>query len=72
MEIRVRKPCPTALGEKVNVQRIPDLLAEPVVVGTVVKTGDDDQDPLLWEIRVQPSCDLDRLDVVSVIVLRSS
>ena len=72
MEIRVKKPCPTALGEDVNVQRIPDLLAEPVAVGTVVRTGDDDQDPLLWEIRVQPSCDLDRIDAVSVIVLRSS
>lgn len=70
MEVRVKSLGATAVGDRVNVQRMPGLLAEPVAVGTVVWTGNDDLDPVLWEIRVQPSADLDQLDAVWVILLR--
>jgi len=70
MEVLVKALVSTALGDRVNVQKTSGLLAEPVAVGTVVWTGKDDLDPVLWEIRVQPSADLDRLDAVWVILPR--
>jgi len=68
MEIRVRPPCPAKVGETVYAQKIPGLLDAPMVVGTVVQCGVDDQEPVLWEIRVQPKCDLDHIGMVWVIV----
>ena len=73
MEIpNLAKPPQTVTpGQPVYVQKIPGLLDALVVVGTVVQWGRDDQNPMLWEIKVQPSCDLDHVSGVWVIVLGS-
>ena len=67
MKIQVKPPCAARVGEKVYIQKIAGLEA-PVVVGDVVNSGMDDQDPVLSAIKVQPSFNLDRLGTVLVIV----
>jgi cell shape-determining protein MreC len=69
-KIQVRPPSAAAVGEKVFV-KIPGLRDATVVVGTVVRCGVDDQEPVLWGIEVQPACDLNRVATVWVINPRS-
>jgi len=69
MKIQVKPPCAAGVGEKVYIQKIAGLEA-PVVVGYVMEggVGVDDQDPMLWGIKVQPSFNPDRVGTVLVIV----
>jgi cell shape-determining protein MreC len=67
MKIQVKPPCAAGVGEKVYVQKTAEL-ESPLVVGDVVQGGVDDQDPVLWAIKVQPSFNLNRVGTVLVIV----
>ena len=69
-KIQVKPPCAVAVGEKVYV-KLPGLPDATMVVGNVVWCGVDDQEPVLWEIKVQPACDLSRVASVWAIDLRS-
>ncbi len=46
----------------------PGLLNAPVIVGTVSSCKKDDANPLLWDIEIEPACDLETLYRVSVVV----
>ncbi len=71
MKIQVKRPCTVAKGDTVYVQKIPGLLEQRVVVGVVVECTDDDQEPVLQQIKVQPVCDLSRVTSVSVVKVKT-
>ena len=60
-----------AIGDPVHVRAIPGRLEVPVVVGRVLQCDQDEIEPLLWDIRVEPASDLKRLSQVYVIVIRA-
>jgi len=59
------------IGDIVYVQKKPGFLDSPMIVGMVVQCKTDDANPLLWDIKVDPACDIERLNSVSVIVMDS-
>jgi len=56
-------------GDYVYACKQPGLLDLPILVGTVARCGVDDDNPLLWEITVEPACDIQRLKHVAVVVM---
>ena len=56
-------------GDVVYAQKKPGFLGTPVIVGTVAQCKVNDENPLLWDIAVQPACDLESLTEVAVIVM---
>ena len=58
-------------GDIVYVQKKPGFLDIPMIVGIVVQCKTDDKSPLLWEIKVRPACDIQRLKNVAVIIMNS-
>ena len=60
-----------AVGDKVHVETQPGLLEVPFVVGTVSHCHQDELEPLLWDITVEPASDLKTLSDVYVIVARA-
>lgn len=60
------------VGDIVYVQKKPGFLDVPLIVGTIARCGDDGENPLLWDITVNPACDIQRLNSVAVIVMDSS
>jgi len=66
-------PChhKVAIGDPVHVQTKPGLLEVPVVVGRVSQCQQDEIEPLLWDITVEPASNLKSLSHVHVIVVRA-
>lgn len=56
-------------GDYVYACKVPDLLDKPIIVGTVAQCEVDDANPLLWDITVEPACDIERLKSVAVVVM---
>ncbi len=56
-------------GAKVFVRKKPGLLDAPVIIGTVKKCSVDAEKPLLWDITVEPACNLSTVTSVSVLVM---
>jgi rod shape-determining protein MreC len=56
-------------GSVVYVQKKPGFLSTQTTVGTVAHCKLDDEDPLLWDITVEPACDIENLRDVTVIVM---
>jgi rod shape-determining protein MreC len=56
-------------GDIVYAQKRPGFLSSPVIVGTVAECKSNDENPLLWDITVQPVCDIQNLTDVAVIVM---
>ena len=56
-------------GDIVYAQKKPGFLDIPVIVGVVERCETDDENPLLWEIKVKPACDLRGLKDVTVIIM---
>ncbi|MHC4114539.1 MAG: rod shape-determining protein MreC [Planctomycetota bacterium] len=56
-------------GDIIYVQKKPGVLNVPMITGIVAQCKTDDNNPLLWEIKVKPSCDIQRLKSVTVIVM---
>lgn len=56
-------------GDIVYAQKRPGFLSSPVIVGTVSKCKSNDDNPLVWDISVQPGCDIKNLANVAVIVM---
>ena len=57
-----------ATGAEVFVLKDPKFLAASMKTGEVTKCGKDESNPLLWDIRVKPVCDIEKLADVAVIV----
>jgi len=56
-------------GEAVCVQKKPGFLSIPVIAGTVGKCESNKDNPLLWDITVEPACEMAKLTEVAVIVM---
>ena len=56
-------------GDLVYARKKPGFLDAPMVVATVARCKRDDEDPRLWDITLQPACDIERLNDVAVIVM---
>ncbi|MHC4756663.1 MAG: rod shape-determining protein MreC [Planctomycetota bacterium] len=67
------KLVPTKYSIKVSdivyAQKRPGFLSLPVIVGTVAECKSNDENPLVWDITVQPVCDIKSLTDVAVIVM---
>ena len=57
------------VGDIVYAQKRPGFLSSPVIVGTVSECKSNDENPLVWDITVQPVCDIKSLTDVAVIVM---
>jgi rod shape-determining protein MreC len=57
------------IGDMVYAQKRPGFLSSPMIVGTVAECKSNDENPLVWDITVQPVCDIQSLRDVAVIVM---
>ncbi len=57
------------IGDIVWAQKKPGFLDTPVITGTVVHYEKDDENPLFWDVKVKPACDMDSLKNVEVIIM---
>ncbi len=55
--------------DMVFAQERPGVLDTPMIVGTVLQCKIDQKNPLLWDITVQPACDIEKLKKVDVIIM---
>lgn len=56
-------------GDQVFACKKPGLLDVPMIIGTVTRCKRDDQQPSVWDITVQPACDISKIDSVTVIIM---
>jgi len=56
-------------GDKVYADKKPGFLDAPMIVGTVSDCKRNDEIPLLWDITVEPACDIETLNSVAVIIM---
>jgi rod shape-determining protein MreC len=57
------------VGDVVYARKEPGLLEAPIIIARVTECKKDDGDPLLWDITVEPICDIERLRDVAAIVM---
>ena len=57
------------IGDKVLAGNKQGLLDTPIIVGTVAQCQEDEEHPLIWDITVEPACDIERISYVDVIVM---
>lgn len=57
------------IGDIVYAQKRPGFLSSPMIVGTVADRKSNDENPLVWDITIQPVCDIQKLTDVAVIVM---
>jgi len=65
----VPKKLKVEAGQAVCIQKKPGFLSIPVIAGTVGKCQSNKDNPLLWDITVEPSCEMAKLTEVAVIVM---
>ena len=56
-------------GESIYAGRKPGFLDAPMIVGKVSQCKRSIAIPLLWDITVEPACDMETLDSVAVIIM---
>ena len=56
-------------GDIVYAQKRPGFLSTPVIVGTVAECKSNDENPLVWDLTVQPACDIKSLKNVAAVVM---
>jgi len=56
-------------GDKVRVQKAPGILDVPMIAGIVTQCKRDDTEPSVWDITVQPACDIAQIQDVTVIIM---
>ncbi len=56
-------------GDVVCARKKPGFLDAPMIVGRVAECERDDENPSLWDITVEPVCDLKRLSNIAVIIM---
>lgn len=69
---RLRMKYRVSRGDNVYACEQPGLLDTPIIVGKVARCQRDDTNPLLWDITVEPACDIHLLETVAVIVMNPS
>ena len=57
------------IGDIVYAQKRPGFLSTPVIVGTVAECKSNDENPLVWDLTVQPACDIKSLKNVAAVVM---
>jgi len=57
------------VGDIVYAQKRPGFLSTPIIVGTVAECKSNDENPLVWDLTVQPACDIKSLKNVAAIVM---
>lgn len=57
------------VGDIVYARQEPGLLDAPIIIGRIAECKKGDDDPLLWDITVEPVCDIERLKDVAVITM---
>ncbi|KKK48720.1 hypothetical protein LCGC14_3142300, partial [marine sediment metagenome] len=57
------------IGVLVYARKKPGFLDTPMIIGKVVQCKRDDDNPSLWDITVEPVCNIERLDSVAVIIM---
>jgi rod shape-determining protein MreC len=60
------------VGQEVLAIRKPGFLDAPMIVGKVSECKPDDNNPLLWDITVEPAWNLEQLDDVAIIIINPS
>ena len=55
-------------GDRILARKKPGLLDVPIIIARVLQCRQSDE-PLLWDITVEPACDLERLEEVAVIIM---
>jgi len=60
------------IGNKVFARKKPGLLDAPIITGTVTRCKKDDENPMLWDITVEPACEIEGLNNVAVIIMNPS
>ncbi|MBA7702058.1 hypothetical protein ES703_110811 [subsurface metagenome] len=55
------------IGDIVYARKRPGFLDTPMIVGTVAQCREDNENPLLWGITVEPACDIKSLNNVAVV-----
>ena len=56
-------------GDRVFARKKPGFLDAPIIIGKVDQCKLDDKNPSLWDITVEPVCDIEILNDVTVIVM---
>lgn len=69
--IQVKQTFNVKQGYRVYAAREASLLETPRIIGRISKCVIDDDNPLMWDITVEPACDLNTIDYVTVIVIKS-
>jgi rod shape-determining protein MreC len=57
------------IGSEIMAGKKPGFLDAPIIAGRVARCERNTKSPLLWDITVEPVCDIERLNSVTVIVL---
>ena len=57
------------VGDNVIACREPGLLDVPMIIGIVAQCEQDKKNPIVWDITVQPACDISQIDNVSVLIM---
>jgi len=60
------------VGDEVYARKKPGFLDTPMKIGTVAQCKRDDENPLLWDITVKPTCDVEKVSDVAVIIMNPS
>lgn len=60
-----------SIGKRLMASKRPGFLDTPMIIGEVVGCEHNDQ-PLLWDITVEPVCDIQKIDSIHVIVMNLS
>ena len=57
------------VGDKVFAAPKPGFLTCPIIIGTVTHCKPNDENQLIWDIVVEPACDIERLSSVDVLIM---
>jgi rod shape-determining protein MreC len=60
---------PIQVGDPVYASKRPGFLDTPIVIGRIAQCKRDDENPSLWDIIVEPVCNLENMTSVAVIVM---
>jgi rod shape-determining protein MreC len=55
-------------GDEILAQKEPGFLDTPMIIGRVTQCKRDEQNPMVWDVTVEPVCDIKKLKSVAVIV----
>jgi len=59
------------IGDEIMASKRPGFLDMPTIIGKVVQCKHNDQ-PLLWDITIEPVCDIQKIESIHVIVMNPS